>query len=340
MKQRATIAEIAQAAGVSVPTVSKVLNQRPDVAPETRLRVEQVIKEKGYVPNRAARALGGGQSGLIDLILPSFPNSEYYLEIIQGIEATAQQEGKNVVLARIKDESQLDQLDYAADRSTDGAILILPHLYQPLAEKLQKLAIPFVIVDNNFSLDVPVPSLGTTNWMGGLMATQYLLGLGHQRIGIVADRSNYLSGQARFAGYRTALETAGLTLDPQLVREGNFIPKDGQEHTNALLALSEPPTAIFAGSDWQAAGVYRAIWEHGLCIPEDISVIGFDDVPSAQWMSPPLTTIRQPLKEMGSMATSMLLKLIAGETLEVTRVELASDLIIRKSCAPPRRMES
>src|SRR5436305_3392549 len=130
MKQRATIAEIALAAGVSVPTVSKVLNQRSDVALETRLRVEQVIKEKGYVPSRAARALGGGQSGLIDLIVPNIPNSEYYLGIIQGIETVAQQEGKHLVLTTIMDESQLAQLDYAIDRSTDGAILLMPHLYQ------------------------------------------------------------------------------------------------------------------------------------------------------------------------------------------------------------------
>lgn len=336
MKQRATIAEIALAAGVSIPTVSKVLNQRSDVAQETRLRVEQVIKEKGYVRNRAARALGGGQSGLIDLIVSKPLDSEYFLEIIRGIEEISQQEGKNIVLSTIQDESGLERLDHVADRSTDGVLLLLPRIYQHYVKKLQKHSIPFVVIDNGVQIGAQIPSVGTTNWSGGLMATQHLLSLGHKRIGIIADTANYLMAHARFTGYRAALEMAGIDLDLELVREGNFHPEDGLAQANALLDLADPPTAIFAGSDWQAAGVYRAIYARGLSIPGDISVIGFDDVPSSQWMSPPLTTIRQPLKEMGRMATSMLLRMISGEVLEAARVELASSLVIRDSCGPRR----
>lgn len=334
MKQRATIAEIASAAGVSIPTVSKVLNQRSDVAHKTRLRVEQVIKEKGYVRSRAARALGGGQSGLLDLIVPKPLDSEYFLEIIRGIEEISRQEGKSIVLSTIQDEAGLERIDHVADRSTDGVLLLLPRMYQHYAQKFQKYSIPLVVIDTNIPIDPLTPSVGTTNWSGGLTATQHLLSLGHRRIGIIVDKDHYLMAHARFTGYRTALEMGGIALDSVLVREGNFHPEDGLEQANALLALANPPTAIFAGSDWQAAGVYRAIYEHGLSIPDDISVIGFDDVPSSQWMSPPLTTIRQPLKEMGRVATNMLLKLIAGEKLEVSRVELASSLVIRDSCAP------
>lgn len=137
-----------------------------------------------------------------------------------------------------------------------------------------------------------------------------------------------------------ALEMAGIPIDPSLIREGSFHPGEGFAQTNALLDLAIPPTAIFAGSDWQAAGVYRAIAARGLAIPEDISVIGFDDVPSSQWMNPPLTTIRQPLKEMGRMAASMLLRLIAGEQLEAARIELATSLVVRASCSPPRNTSS
>lgn len=336
MKQRSTIAEIAEAAGVSVPTVSKVLNQRADVAPETRLRVERVIKEKGYVRNRAARALGGGQSGLIDLIVSKPLDSEYFLSIIHGVGEVAQQGGKDIVLTMIQDEADLGRLDHAVDRSTDGVVLLLPRIHQQYVKKFQQHAIPFVVIDNSTQIDEQIPSVGTTNWSGGMAATQYLLSLGHRRIGIIADRAHYLMAYARFSGYRMALEAAGIPSDPQLVREGNFHPEDGLEQASALLDLPDPPTAIFAGSDWQAVGVYRAIYERGLTVPGDISVIGFDDVPSAQWMTPPLTTIRQPLKEMGRMAMSILLKLIAGEQLETPRVELASSLVIRASCAPPR----
>ncbi len=336
MKQRSTITEIALAAGVSVPTVSKVLNQRSDVAQETRLRVEQVIKEKGYVRNRAARALGGGQSGLIDLIVSKPLDSEYFLEIIHGIEEIAQQEGKDIVLTTIQDEAQVDRLEHAADRLTDGVVLLLPRMHEQYVNVFLKYAIPFVVIDNSIQIDSSIPSVGTTNWPGGLAATQYLLSLGHQRIGIIADETHYLMARARFFGYRMALETAGIPFDPLLVREGNFHPEDGLEQTRVLLDLPNPPTAIFAGSDWQAAGVYRAIYERGLSVPADISVIGFDDVPSARWMTPPLTTIRQPLKEMGRTAMTILMKLIANEALETPRVELASSLIIRESCAAPR----
>ncbi|HET8841223.1 MAG TPA: substrate-binding domain-containing protein, partial [Ktedonobacteraceae bacterium] len=272
----------------------------------------------------------------IDLIVSKPLDSEYFLEVIHGIEEIAQQEGKNIVLTTIQHESELDRLDYAVDRATDGVVLLLPRIHQQCVQKLQEHAIPFVVIDNSTQIDAHIPSVGTTNWSGGLTATQYLLSLGHRRIGIIADKAHYLMAHARFAGYRMALESADIPLDPQLVREGNFHPEDGLEQANALLDLSEPPTAIFAGSDWQAAGVYRALYERGLSVPGDISVIGFDDVPSARWMIPPLTTIRQPLKEMGRVATTMLLKLIAGETLETARLELASSLVIRASCAPPQ----
>jgi LacI family transcriptional regulator len=333
VKRRSTIAEIALEAGVSIPTVSKVLNQRPDVAIETRQRVERVIMEKGYVRNRAARALGGGQSGLVDLVASKSLDSEYFLQVLQGIEEILHQVGKSVVLSTLSDKAGANN---PVDRTTDGVLLLLPHAQHDYLARLQKQHTPFVVIDNSVPLDAHIPSVGTTNWSGGMIATQYLLSLGHRRIGMITGEASYLMARARTAGYQAALEAAGLPVDHTLIREGSFHPEEGFAQTNALLDLANPPTAIFAGSDWQAAGVYRAISEHGLSIPGDISVIGFDDVPSSQWMNPPLTTIRQPLKEMGRMGASMLLRLIAGEQLEVTRIELATSLVLRASCAPPR----
>jgi LacI family transcriptional regulator len=296
--------------------------------------VERIVKEMGYVRNRAARALGGGQSGLIDLIVSKPLDSEYFLEIIRGAEEMAQPAGKNLVLSTIQDESGLERIDQVADRSTDGVLLLLPRMYDHYARKLQEHTLPFVVIDTSVSLASDIPSVGTTNRAGGLLATQYLLSLGHQRIGIIVDTTHYLMAHERFLGYQAALHMSGISLDDNLVRVGNFHPEDGLTQTRALLALDHPPTAIFAGSDWQAAGVYRAIYERGLTIPGDISVIGFDDIPSARWMSPPLTTMRQPLKEMGQAAMTLLLRMIAEEELEETRVELPCSLIVRESCAP------
>jgi LacI family transcriptional regulator len=335
VKRRSTIAEIALEAGVSIPTVSKVLNQRPDVAIETRQRVERIIMERGYVRNRAARALGGGQSGLVDLVVSKSLDSEYFLEVIKGIEEILHQAGKSVVLSTLSDKIGSQDQHNIADRATDGVVLLLPHAQYDYLAKLQKHHIPFVVIDNSVPIDAHIPSVGTTNWSGGMMATQYLISLGHRRIGMITGEANYLMARARTAGYQAALEAAGISLDSVLIRQGTFHPEEGFAQANALLDLANPPTAIFAGSDWQAAGVYRAISAHGLSIPGDISVIGFDDVPSSQWMNPPLTTIRQPLKEMGRVGASMLLRLIAGEQLEATRIELATSLVLRASCAPP-----
>ncbi len=206
-------------------------------------------------------------------------------------------------------------------------------------EKLRKQHIPFVVIDDVVQLDADIPSVGSTNWAGALLATEYLLDLGHQRIAIIMGISTHLTSRARLAGYWGALESRGISVVPDLVRSGDFHHESGYIQTCALLELPEPPTAIFATSDLEATGVYQALYEKGLNVPKDISVIGFDDVPTSERMSPPLTTIRQPLKEMGRMATRMLLSMIEGEILESKRVELATSLVIRGSCSSQSHLE-
>ena len=177
------------------------------------------------------------------------------------------------------------------------------------------------------------PSVGATNWAGGLAATDHLLSLGHRRIGAITGPAGYLCSRARIDGYRSALDRLGAQFDPLLVRHGDFQHEGGFVRGGELLDLAEPPTAIFAGSDQQALGVYEAARQRGLRIPQDLSVVGFDDLPAARWVSPPLTTVRQPLADMGRVAAEMLGSLIDGVPLRGQRVELATELIVRESTA-------
>jgi len=332
---RGTISEIAARAGVSIPTVSRVLNGRPDVAPATRARIEQILKESGYVHSKAARGLRKGSSGIIDLLVPGLDNP-YVTEIIRGVEEALRRTGLRLALSFTQDLplGEMQWLDKIADRATDGAILVLARGQSSSLDELRRRGIPFVIVDYRGELGPDVPSVGTTNWAGGRMAVEYLLSLGHRRIAIIAGPASLRCSLDRIAGYRAALEAAGIPIDPELIRPGDFRLQSGYTQTSALLALPQPPTAIFTGNDLQAMGAYKALYLRNIHVPERMSVIGFDDIPLTTIVSPSLTSVRQPLFDMGRVATTMLMRLIAGEPLDSPRVELATTLITRESCAP------
>ena len=333
-----TMAEIAAAAGVSVPTVSKVINQRADVAPATRERVERVIAEHGYVINRAARSLRKGQSGQIDFVVQSL-NSVYAWQILSGVEEALIPTEVRAVLALTHDHQQRERqwIQRLTDGSTDGAVLVLADIRSWQLEELRRRQIPFVVVDPMGELGPDDLSVSATNWAGGKTATQYLLSLGHRRIAALMGTPDHPAPRDRLSGYRLALQEAGIPVDPVLIRYADFHFQRAYEEMNHLLALPEPPTAVFAGNDEQCLGVYRALQEHGMAVPEAMSVVGFDDMPFAALMTPALTTIRQPLLEMGRVATKMLLRLIAGEPVDAVRVELATPLIKRASCGAPRQ---
>ncbi len=340
-EKRATIAEIAAEAGVSIPTVSRVLNQRPDVSAETRERVLRVIAAKGYVSNRVPQSTKAAEAKLIELVITTPLDSEYYLEIMRGVDEALNQTGRRLVLCTMHNDPRLvhDWKENLTRRSPEGVLLIAIREPFDYITTLQSAGIPFVAIDDSMALQPEIPSVGATNWGGGLAATEYLLSLGHSRIAAISGIPVHLTSKARLAGYRSALEAAGITPNPALIRQGDFHHSSGYRETTALLALSKPPTAIIASCDIQATGVYRALQEHGLRVPEDVSVVGFDDIPTAEWMSPPLTTIHQPLRKMGLMAVELLLQQLAGEPLTSSRVELATSLVIRQSCAPPRHNE-
>jgi LacI family transcriptional regulator len=222
-----------------------------------------------------------------------------------------------------------------ASHDTDGVILITSELTTPQLQQLRQDGLPLVVVDPANLPDPDLPSVGATNWAGGMAATDHLLGLGHRRIAAITGPAGYLCSRARVDGYRSALERAGLPYDPALVRHGDFQHEGGFLRGGELLDLPDRPTAIFAGSDQQALGVYEAGRQRGLLVPQDLSVVGFDDLPAARWVSPPLTTVRQPLAEMGRVAAEMLGDLIEGIPLRSQRVELATELVIRESTARP-----
>jgi DNA-binding LacI/PurR family transcriptional regulator len=330
---RPTISQIAQIAGVSVPTVSKVLNGRADVAAPTRERVEQVIEQYGFVRNRAARALRKGKTGLVDLILPRL-DDEYFLPILVGAAQVLREAGVRLVLTSSNDqpEEEVQRIDTITDHSMDGILVVLPS--EETVESLERSDLPFVVIHNQGGLLSMVPSVRITSWEGGFVATSHLINLGHRRIAYIGKTVRTRDGIERIAGYRAALDSAHLPIDPQLECAGHFNEVDGYTATRALLALPEPPTAIFAGNDRQAVGVYRALHEADMTVPDDMSVIGFDNLPFTELLSPPLTTIHAPRLELGRTAAAMLLRLINGEALDMPRVVLSTHFIERQSCRP------
>ncbi|PWR07381.1 LacI family transcriptional regulator [Micromonospora acroterricola] len=334
-RRNVTIAMIAGLAGVSVPTVSRVINGRSDVAPQTRERVEELLNRHGYRRRSPVTATG---AGLIDLVFNDL-DSPWALEIIRGVEDVGLSSGVGTVVSAIhwRISSAKQWLDNMRARSTEGVIFVTSMVNPPLKAELSRLHVPVVIVDPAGVDPQEAPTIGATNRAGSLSANEYLLGLGHRRIGFIAGPPHLMCSRARLDGYRAALGAAGIAVDDTLIRPGNFYHEAGYTAGTQLLSLPDRPTAIFAASDQMALGVYEAVRKRGLRVPDDISVVGFDDLPEVRWCSPPLTTVRQPLAKMGMLAARTVLRLAAGETIESPRVELATDLIERDSAAAPRR---
>ena len=330
--RRVTITAIAREAGVSVPTVSRVLNGRADVSPQTRERVEELLRQHGY--RRRSRRVRD-RANLIDLVFNDL-DSPWAVEIIRGVEDVAHTAGVGTVVSAIhqRTTSTRQWLQNLRSRATDGVILVTSDLAPPLHAELRRLDTPTVVVDPTGVPAMDVPTIGATNWTGGLTATEHLLAIGHRRIGFIAGPRRLLCSRARLDGYRAALEAAGIAQDDALIQPGDFYHEAGFAGGTALLGLAVPPTAIFASSDQMAFGVYEAVRRRGMRVPDDVSVIGFDDLPEARWASPPLTTVRQPLAEMGLLAARTVLRLAQGDEIESPRIELATELVVRDSTLP------
>ena len=331
--RRATISEIAREAGVSVPTVSKVLNGHAHVAAETRARVEEIIARRDYARRPAKRRQ---KAGLVDLVFPGL-GSEWALEIIEGVERVAQDAGYGTVVSSLNlDGSRIRPwLANLAERKSDGLLMAVYQLDAKQIQRVKSLGIPVVLIDPVGQPGPDLMTVGAANWEGGYSATEHLLQLGHKRIAMIGGREDLQCSSAREDGYISALRRAGIAADPALMVPGDFSIEAGEAATRKLLDLPERPTAIFTGNDGQAMGAYRAARSAGLRIPEDLSIIGFDDIPAAEWIEPGLTTIRQPVVQMAETAMRALLRHLDGDEELPQRIELGTELVVRGSTAPP-----
>jgi LacI family transcriptional regulator len=338
--RRVTVADIAAAAGVSRATVSKVLNGRSDVAADTRALVEGILAERSYVPTKRTKVAAPSAGGLVEMLFNDAA-TPWAVEMIRGAEQAARAARVGVVVSTLGGgpDSGHQWVEDVASRRSRGLILALSQLSAADQKLITKLGVPAILVDPVGDFDSHFPSIGADNWGGGMLATRHLVELGHRRIATVTGPMRFLCSQARVAGYRAALERAGLPVDDRLIAPGDFHYQSALSSALGLLDLPEPPTAIFAANDEQALAVYAAVQQRGLRIPADLSVVGFDDVPMSQWITPPLTTVRQPITELAALATRTLLG--RGEAGQPGadlpgRVELATTLVVRASTAPPR----
>ncbi|MFJ7152485.1 LacI family DNA-binding transcriptional regulator [Streptomyces sp. NPDC100445] len=329
--RRVTLAAVAREAGVSLPTVSKVLNGRSDVSPATRDKVERLLDAHGY----RRRTPGPPPAPLIEIVFHEL-ESVWAMELIRGVENVAQRSGATVALTEsgTRQAPGPEWIEGVLRRRPLGVLLVFSTVPEAVKRRLRSRAIPFVVVDPAGDPDPDVPSVGSANWAGGLAATRHLTDQGHERVAIITGPEDLMCSLARLDGYRSALAMAGLEPDPRLVRFGDFHVQGGYEHALDLLRRPDRPTAIFAGSDLQALGVLEAARILGLSVPRELSVVGYDDVPPARWSSPPLTTVQQPLRRMAEEAARMLLR-PADPHKAALRIELATRLVVRQSTAAP-----
>ena len=325
-----TIAYIAESAGVSVPTVSKVLNGKAGVSADTRARVEELINRHGY-----RKPAGANRSNIMELVFREL-ESMWAMEIIRGVEQAARTHRVRVVISRLGLSDTRGPLWNDTVSQRPNCVLSVSQLSAVERAELTAKGIPFVVFDPTTELSDGVPFVGATNWAGGRAATRHLVELGHRRIAMISGPEHVLCFCARLDGYRSALAAADLPADPALVVVAEPAREDGCAAARTLLALPQRPTAIFTANDLQALGVYQAAREAGLRIPEDLSVVGFDDLPVVSWVDPPLTTVHQPLVEMAVTATELALALGRGEKVPQVGMELATTLTVRASTAPPK----
>jgi DNA-binding LacI/PurR family transcriptional regulator len=318
---------------ISYSTVSRALNNSPRVKPETREQIQHKAAEMGYLPSAIARSLVTRRTNTIGVVVTKITDL-FFAEVIQGIEETALNYGYSVILTNSggKPDYELAAIQTLRERRVDGIVLVAACAGKEYKERLfisKGAATPIVIINNVHQEHIGY-SVETDNVGGGRAATQHLLDLGHRRIGYIAGPITEWDNVERQQGYEQALHSVRLTIDPALIVRGDNQPEGGMRAMQQLLALPTPPTAVFCYNDVTALGAMRAAYGAGRRIPQDLSIVGFDDIALAPYFQPPLTTVAQPKREMGEKAVQTVLALMAGEDV-VENWVLPSRLVIRES---------
>jgi LacI family transcriptional regulator len=329
-----TLAEVARIAGVSSMTASRALNDRPGVSEATREEIVRIADEIGYVANRAAQKLSGGRTRLVGVVAQL--HTPFTGDLLLNIGSAVRAAGYEMLVYSLPDEDRhppghvVELLRQVAD----GVIVILPYESGYL-DRLQRANIPIVTIDE--SQPGAFPAVTADNYQGARAAVQHLADLGHRRIGFITGNERLASARDRHRAYADAVGELGLDADPDLVAAADFMQKGGFEAARRLIALPRPPTAIFAANDMSALGALTALRKAGFGVPDDVSLIGFDDTALAAHLHPALTTIRQPLSQIARAATNLLLAMMAGIEPATLLTELPTQLVVRETTAPPRR---
>lgn len=334
-----TIREVAEKAGVSFTTVSHVINNTRFVSEETRERVLAAMEELHYRQNALARSLRSGKTHTLGLILPDSSNP-FFADIGRSVEAAAFELGYSVILCNTESDLHREQLyvDVLSKKQVDGVIFVATGDQANSAELLVSLNLPVVLVDREI-LGIGLDSVLADNCQGGMLATNHLIQFGHRRIACITGPSYLTPSAERITGFSQAMEAAQIKVEDSYLLRGDFHSESGYTCTRQLLSLPEPPTAIFSCNDLMAIGVLRAAAEAGLRLPQDLSIVGFDDIELASYTSPPLTTISQPIGEIGRIATHLLVDRMEDKTLSPRREILPPKLIVRGSTGPAPEKE-
>ncbi|MGC5399287.1 LacI family DNA-binding transcriptional regulator [Streptomyces sp. DT20] len=332
---RPTLEEVAARAGVGRGTASRVINGSPRVSARTREAVEAAVAELGYVPNRAARALAGNRTDAIALVVPEsesrFFAEPYFSDIVRGVGAALADTEMQLLLTLVGGDRERRRLaQYLTAHRVDGVLLVSVHADDPLPDLLEQLGMP-AVMNGRRSAAEPLPSVDSDNFEGARGAVQHLVSRGRRSIATITGRLDVYASQGRLDGYRKALADAGLEADERLIAPADFSEEGGVRAMRELLARRPDVDAVFAASDLMAAGARQVLREAGRRIPDDVALIGFDDSAVARHMDPALTSVRQPIEEMGRTMTRVLLDLIAGESDERPQIVLPTELVVRDS---------
>ncbi len=326
-----TLKDVADLAAVSEATVSRVLNNNPKVAEELRSRVLEAVRSLGYQPNRAARRLRASSSDVLGLIISDIENP-FFISVVRGVEDTAYAHQMSVVLCNTDEDPAKQQMYLQVMQAEQVAGLIIsPTSASKDFTELQRLKIPIILLDRraaNFEAD----AVTIDNVNGAYLAVRHLIDIGYERIGIIGGSPHLTTGQERYEGYRKAMTTAGLKIDERLIKVGDFKTESGYRLAQEFIAAAKPPQAIFVANNLMTLGALRAMREQGVRIPQDIALVGFDDMPWSSELCPPLTAVSQPTYELGQETVQLLLRRLADPNAPIRTVTLQPRLVVRESC--------